>query len=248
MRLIVTASALESVGGSVAAVALADGLRERFGALAFASADTVGAFSRMHAERDARGDAIARDQSPRGVRWIDSAEQILRDQTDEVQTLLCDYTGEGRMELMRWPEDTLRAMIAPGVQTVFLIVSSASSGAETWLARVLAVPELATRTLVGVVPFAARSAAPVLPTPGRIAIPILERDAWAFIDRKRLPPKTAQAWSGDGINSLTRSRILEWREAWGRVIDALLATGQPALPTGEPTTPTHTSHSSMETT
>lgn len=235
MLLVVAASAPESLGGSVAAVALADTLRERLGPVAFASTDQHGAFARMYAERVSRGAVISEEQSPRGMRWIYDAPQVIRDANLEATpVLVCDFTGIGRLDLYRWPEDTLREMIAPVVQTIFVLISSGSDGANMWVERLHQHSDIAARSIVAVAPFAARSTVSEMPGSRRVSVPILERDAWAFMDRHSLPPRTAESWTGPGIGGLGKSRIREWRAAWGRIADLIAAAGKPiALPTDD---------------
>jgi hypothetical protein len=223
MLVVVCASAAESVGGSVAAVALADALAEMSRVrIGLACADPMGFFARIYADRDGQG-RIAREQQGEFA-FVDEPSGLFERFSGEKSIVVADWTGLGRLDLYRWPQ-TLDGFVRPGVHTVNVIVCSRSDGAQAWLlAAVMANPQRAARTMK------LRFEPGAITAPEGLVAPSLNCETMRALDRIALAPRIAAHHRH--LSMLDRKRIADWREQWkgiARTVITLAGPAQPAL-------------------
>ncbi|MHB8462216.1 MAG: hypothetical protein ACYDA1_06190 [Vulcanimicrobiaceae bacterium] len=196
---IVCGSAPSSLGGSVAAAALADAL-DAFSPRLF-SADPLGVFSRIYGSR---------------VTTISEASEIPEDDGLAV----VDYTGIGRLDIYRWPDESLSWFSRHGVAVIVLVHGATT---RSWIeerakiigSRLLPLYYDGTKSI---------------PMQHSIMAPILAASTYRTFDELALRPSILARWPTQEVTTLDRNRVVTWMREWSEIATRIEQIITPALP------------------
>ncbi len=240
MLLVSTASAPESVGGSLAALALYEIIRGQIPRTLGATADPLGIFFRTFAHRDFSAAAI--DPQPLdGIPVLNELEIVPEHGLHaSADALVFDATGDLARDVRAWP-DQLRHLVRPTVDGVIILIANDSQGSRLWLEYVAATePDTFARALVLCYPIGRPPS--TMTVAGRTvpSAPVLYSAGRAQLEATGLPPTAAMRWSGPGRQPTAQNAIRTWLDEWATLI-------KPYLDPVAATTPTTTRPRSLAT-
>jgi hypothetical protein len=229
MLLIATAAAPESLGGSLAALALYEAIRPTIPGVLAATGDPLGIFFRTFAHRAGNGAPI--DPQPlAGVPVLHALQDVAQWGLDhKAPALVFDATGDLRRDVHSWP-DQLEHLVGKSLNTILFIVANSTPGATDWLDNLSAKhPIVFASTIVLSYPIGGPTGH-YSPTRRVVPYPILHHSGLTRIYSTGLPPSTLAAWTGTDRSPTDQQRISSWLDSWRSLIQPFIAQ-QPMIPT-----------------
>lgn len=228
MLLFVTASAPESLGGSLAALAIYEVARAAMPGVLAATGDPLGILYRTFAHTAGNG-APMHPQPLDGVPILNALEDIPAWGLDHrAPALVCDATGDLRRDVRNWP-DQLTHLVAAPLKTIIFIVSNESPGARDWLDNLAAShPAIFSSTIVLSYPIGGATGR-YAPDRRIVPAPILHHSGLARLFATGLAPSTLATWNGADRSPTDQQRISQWLDSWRKLLQPFLAA-QPMLP------------------
>jgi hypothetical protein len=227
MLLFATASAPESVGGSLAALAIYDVIRSMLPGVLATTGDPLGALYRTFAHRTGNG-APMRPQPLDGVPILTALEDVAAWGLDHrAPALVCDATGDLRRDVRAWP-DQLAHLVAQPLKTIIFIIANDSPGAHDWLDNLATNYPLVFASVIVLSYPIGGATGRYEPNRRTVPAPILHHAGLARLYASGLPPSTVATWNGPDRSPTDQRRVAEWLDAWRQVMQPFIAT-QPML-------------------
>jgi hypothetical protein len=231
MLLFATASAPESVGGSLAALAVYDILRATLPGVLAATGDPLGILFRTYAHTTGTGIPI--DPQPlAGVTILKAIADAPAWGIDHrTPALVFDATGDLRYDVRRWPNQ-LAQLLADHVKTVIFILANDSPGARDWLDNLATNhPAVYAATIVLSYPIGA-GVGHHAPERRTVAAPILHRTGLARLNTTGIAPSVLTTWNGPDRSPTDSQRIAQWLDAWRTILHPFLSRPTMLAPEG----------------
>lgn len=222
MIVITAVSAPESLGGSLAALAIYDIVRSRIPKTLAVTGDPLGILYRTFAHRDLA--SIPLDPQPSaGVTIAGDLEGVSSfGRTHGADAVVFDATGDLARDVRAWP-DQLHHLVAGPFDGHLFVIMNDSQGARYWVDYLATNhPDTFKATTVLSYPIGGRPRTMSFGGKSTLPVPFLHRDARSRLEETGLAPSALIQWDSPDRRITEHHAIAAWIDAWTALLAPIL--------------------------